>query len=412
MKGVAENRKTFWILLFLFLAWVVGNIDKMAINVAMIPIAEEFSLDSKQTGLILSVFFLGYTIMQLLGGWLADKYGSRNVLISSLLLWSVFTGLTGAAWSFTSLLVIRFLFGFGEGSFPSASTVAIAENVPKNNRAKAKSILLSASVVGAALGTILSSSIITAFGWKSMFFVFGVLGIIICFFLWIYLPKRKKGDIDQVKIQTVQKVGLKQIFREPMIWSLFIMWFGMCILTWGLSSWSPSYWIKVRNLDMVSMGFLTSIPLILGFFSTNFSGWMLDKYMRGRERYWGATGALIGGVCLYFMFQASTIQIAIIFQCISTIAFTLVNTTVFSLPLKYFPQGIIGSATGIINFGGQMAGVISPSIIGFIISASGGSYNSAMMFLVICSIIPVIASLTINTKKFQQTTVQDSAVSY
>ncbi|MGC8001054.1 MFS transporter, partial [Salmonella enterica] len=78
-------------------------------------------LKPSDLGILLSSFFLGYSLLQLPGGWLADRYGSRPVIVISILLWSVFTGVTGVAWSITSLVVIRFIFGLGEGAFPAAS---------------------------------------------------------------------------------------------------------------------------------------------------------------------------------------------------------------------------------------------------------------------------------------------------
>lgn len=101
----------------LFLAWAIGYSDRIVMSTAIIPISREFALDAARAGLLLSVFYVSYAVMQLLGGWLSDRYGSRVVVVMCVALWSLFTGLTGLAWSFGSLLVIRFMFGVGEGFF-------------------------------------------------------------------------------------------------------------------------------------------------------------------------------------------------------------------------------------------------------------------------------------------------------
>ncbi|KQL43617.1 hypothetical protein AN963_29850 [Brevibacillus choshinensis] len=401
MEQVNQKRK-YILLVILFLAWLVGNIDKVAINFAVIPMGKELGFDAKQTGLILSSFFLSYAIMQLLGGWWADKKGSRNVLIISVALWSIFTALTGAGWSLGSLILIRFLFGLGEGSFPSASSVAIGENFTKPERARAKSVLLAASPFGAMLGGILASWLILSTGWRSMFGIFGILGVLITVLLWRFLPKREQKlatNVIEGKEQPMVKPSMKQVLKTPMVWSLLLMWFGMSIVTWGLISWMPSYWINVRHLNMVSTGLISSIPAIAGVVFTIFSGWMLDKYLKGKEKYWGTFGALISGIFLYLMFTAPTIQLAVFYNTLCMIGITFVNTTVFSMPLKLMPQEVIGSATGAINFGGYIAGVIAPSAMGYIITT--GSYDAALLFLVICTVIPVIAGLTIRTKKLR-----------
>lgn len=143
----------------------------------MIPISQEFGLTETQVGLILSSFFLSYAIMQPIRGSLADKFGSRKVILVSVVVWSLFTILTGTAWSFLSLIVIRFLFGIGEGSYPSASSVAVAESFSQHERARAKSILTSATTIGSVLATLVAASLSQHFGWQIMFVILGVLGL-------------------------------------------------------------------------------------------------------------------------------------------------------------------------------------------------------------------------------------------
>jgi len=105
----------YLILGVLFVSWIIGYFDKNAINVAAIQISKEFDLSPSQIGMIMSSFFISYSVMTLVGGILADKYGSRKVITTIMLLWSIFTALTGMAWSFASLVALRFVFGAAEG---------------------------------------------------------------------------------------------------------------------------------------------------------------------------------------------------------------------------------------------------------------------------------------------------------
>ena len=123
-------RKRNWILALLFLGWALGNLDRYIMNYAVLSITEDLNLSASSTGILLSSFFAGYALMQLPGGWLADRFGARKVLITSVILWSIFTGLTGAAWSLTSMIMIRFLFGIGEGGFQPASSKIISQVFP------------------------------------------------------------------------------------------------------------------------------------------------------------------------------------------------------------------------------------------------------------------------------------------
>lgn len=96
------------ILALLFLGWSLGNLDRYIMNYAVVSITGDLQLDASSTGIILSAFFLGYAIMQIPGGWLADKFGAKRVLLMAVIMWSIFTGLTAIAWSLTAMIVIRF----------------------------------------------------------------------------------------------------------------------------------------------------------------------------------------------------------------------------------------------------------------------------------------------------------------
>ncbi|MFE4708834.1 MFS transporter [Peribacillus simplex] len=398
MEGnVGREKQKYIILGLLFITWIINYLDKLSINIAVIPIAKEFHLNESQTGLIISVFFMSYAVMQLIGGWLSDKYGSRKIILISLLLWSVFTILTGYAWSFISLIVIRLLFGLGEGSFPAASSLALAESFPKAERGRAKSVLTSATTIGGLLSTVIAASLITTIGWRSLFYAFGILGILMSVLLFFFLKPPVTENVKDVE-QKATKVPFKKLLKMPMLWQLMIMYFGVSIVNWGLASWMPSYLVKVKHLDLVSMGAISMIPAAVGFISVLTTGWIIDKFMVGREKYLIIIGAIISGVCVYLMAHAPSIPLVITYQSINNIGALLATTTILTLPLKYFSPGTIGTAVGFMYFGGQLAGAISPSIMGFVISLFNGSYNAAFIFLMLAMIIPIITALTLRTK--------------
>src|SRR5690242_7578272 len=98
-----SKRTRNWILALLFLGWSLGNIDRYIMNYAVLSITKDLQLSASSTGILLSSFFAGYAIMQMPGGWLSDKFGPRKVLLIAVISWSIFTGLTGAAWSLASM---------------------------------------------------------------------------------------------------------------------------------------------------------------------------------------------------------------------------------------------------------------------------------------------------------------------
>lgn len=393
--ATANSKNKYLVLGLLCLGWIINYFDKVAINVAVIPISQEFGLSETQVGLILSSFFLSYAIMQPIGGSLADKFGSRKVIIISVVGWSLFTILTGTAWSFLSLIVIRFLFGIGEGSYPSASSVAVAESFPQHERARAKSILTSATTIGGVLATLVAASLSKSFGWQFMFVILGIVGLLLAALYAKFLHPIGAQAVAAKK--TVEKLPLRKLLKISMLWKLMAIYFGISMVTWGMMSWMPTYMVKVRHLDMVSMGALASIPAILSFATVLLTGWLLDKRMVGRERLLIVIGSFIGIISLYLLSKAPTVALVVAYQALANIGLAAAVTTTLTMPLKYIDPSSVGAASGLIYLGGQTAGVIAPTAMGFMIQQFNGSYDAAFWLLIIAVAIPFVVGMTLRT---------------
>lgn len=396
MEKSTVSKQKYIILGILFFTWIVNYLDKLSMNVAIIPIAEEFHLNETQAGLVISVFFMSYAVMQLVGGFLSDKYGARSMILISVVLWSIFTIMTGFAWSFISLIAIRLLFGIGEGSFPAASSLAIADNFPKAERGRAKSTLTAATTVGSMISAIVAAALIMSIGWRNLFFIFGTLGFFLTIALYFLLKPNTQYRENTQTVKT--KVPLKKLLKMPMLWQLMLMYFGVSIVNWGLTSWMPTYMVKAKHLDMVAMGAVSIIPALAALVAVVLTGWLIDKHAVGKEKYLIMGGAFIAGISLFFMTNASSIVMVVLFQSITTAGCLFATTTILTLPLKYFSHDVIGTATGFMYFGGQMAGAISPSVMGFVITLFNGSYSAAFLFLMVMIIIPIVTAMTLHTK--------------
>ena len=330
--------------------------------------------------------------MQLLGGWLSDRYGSRIVVVMCVAAWSVFTGLTGAAWSFISLVVIRFLFGVGEGFFSPASSVTVAETFPKEERARAKSFLISTVFLGNAAGSAGVALAVVYLGWRSAFHILSVIGLVVAGILWLALRGGMAGQ--RGKIGERPKNQLRELVRRPDALKLTFIWFGTSIVYIGMISWMPSYLLKTYRIDLLHIGIASTIPYLIAFFGTNAVGWLLDRHGKGREKSFMMAGALGSAVFLALMISTSSITLLVVFWTLCLLSFNFVYATVFSIPLKHFPEHLIGSATGLMNFGGQLAGSLAPFVMGTLIVMFGGSYLAALSFLVASALFAFIVATT------------------
>ncbi|MFE0506581.1 MFS transporter [Peribacillus butanolivorans] len=397
MHAYATNkkRKTI-IIILLFIGMTLSYIDKASINVAIIPIQKELQLNSFESGLVLSIFFFSYAFMHLLGGWLTDKYGSRKVLVLSILAFSLFTTFTSFAWSFASLLLFRFLFGIGEGSVFPASIRSISDNFPENERGRASSFFLSAQTFGGAIGSVTIGVLVVSLGWRSMFVSIGIIGVLVAWAFWVYLKSPADAQINNEK-QNQKKVSYKKVFKTNNFWKLFFTKFFSNIVNWGMISWMPSYLVS-KGLDLLSASALMSIPYLASFLMFNVNGWILDKYMSGREKYLAVAGSISSGVFLYMMFNATSVTLGIVYMTFNAISIAFIGTSLYTMVIKYSPKELTGSVTGLVSFGGQIAGGISPVVIGFVLTLFKGSYNAASWFLITAALAGAIASITIKNK--------------
>ncbi|WP_394234808.1 MFS transporter [Niallia oryzisoli] len=397
---MVSSRRRNWFLALLFLGWALGNLDRYIMNYAVLHITEDLNLNASSTGLLLSSFFAGYAIMQLPGGWLADRFGARKVLITSVVMWSIFTGLTGAAWSMVSMIVIRFLFGIGEGGFQPASSKIISQAFPKEKRAGAMSIMLSSGGIVALIIPVLSVTLLSTIGWRTTFVIIGFIGAIIAALYWYVIKLPNSPDTENKQVSNgVKKGSFKMLFQTPMMLNLFIAYFSLYAVNWGLATWLPTYLVDVRGLDLVSLGWLQTIPGVAQLVGIYLSGYLIDKLAKGREKIVGAFACVLISILLYLMFTASTVTSFIIYQTVIMLIISFIIILLPALVLKNLPSAVAGSGMGLVNTGGQLAGFITPLAIGFIVEAFNGSFNAAFWMLIIFAFICAVALLTINFEK-------------
>ncbi len=384
-------RKLF-ILASLLLSWMLANADRIAMTIAIIPISKEFGLDAQSSGYVLSAFYVSYALMQLGGGWLSDRFGSRVVLVGCVAAWSVFTGLTGMAGSLAALLIIRFCFGIGEGAFNPASSVAISVVFPKKERARAKAVVTGAIFIGGALGTGSIAALIHGYGWRVAYHVLGYIGIAMALILWYSIRDVRPRVVSKSGAKSAPKFG--PVLRMAFMRKTTLIYFFSNIVLIGLISWMPTFLVKTRHIDVVHVGFASAVPYIVAFISLNVVGWLLDKVGHGRERWFIVIGGIWVVVFLGLMTLDTSLTVVLTFWTLSMIGSTIVYGTIWAIPLTHLPDEFVGTGSGIINFGGQVAAAVAPAAMGLLIGLSHGSFTPALLFLVGSGAALVLVGLT------------------
>lgn len=387
--------------------YLVAWLDRMAISMALPSMMKDLDLSPTLAGTIMSAFFLGYAAFQMPGGMLSDKVGPRKVITGALAWWSIFTGFTGMVSSISSMMIVRFLFGVGEGIFPGPVWRVIGNWFSKKDRATANSLILTTVALGPALTPLIVAPILGAYGWRVMFYILGIMGVVCVIASWFYIsntPKEHKGipqaELDEheaevaadalIADKVMAKASLGQLMASPAIWILFVSVLTLTITIYGYLTWLPAYLIKVRGLSLAKAGIAASVPFFFASIGMAASGWLSDKYFRNNRKYLVIASELIGAFFLYQFFNVADMAAAQIYQCVAAFFLYMALGAIWTLPVLMIPVHLMGSGAGFVNTGGQLGGFLAPIAIGFMIDYFGGNYVAGFNVLIGSSVFSAL----------------------
>ncbi|MBT5927731.1 MAG: MFS transporter [Verrucomicrobia bacterium] len=292
-----------------FLLSVLLYVDRACIATAKDSITSDLNLSDTQWGWVMSAFALGYAFFQTPTGAIADRFGPRILLSSVVVLWSIFTGLTGMARGFFSLFAVRFLFGAGEaGAFPGMAR-AVFSWIPMSERGLAQSINFSGSRLGAAFAMPLVTWLLVTTGWRNMFLILMGVGFVwtVLWYLWFRDEPTQHTSISDTEKNYIlenrqpvdasqkQHVPFSLMARSPNMWMAMVQYFCSNFTFFFALSWLFPHLKKTYGLDTMETGLYTSAPFIGGAVGSLFAGWMIDRiYKKGQWQLSRRLPAMIG----------------------------------------------------------------------------------------------------------------------
>jgi len=279
-----------------FLLSVLLYVDRACISTAKEAMTRELNLSKEQWSWVLASFAFGYALCQTPAGVLADRLGGRAVLTTIVTAWSVFTGLTAAAWNFVSLLVIRFLFGAGEaGAFPGMARVVYSW-IPVRERGVVKGVNFSGSRIGAALAMPGVAWLIHQLGWKLSFAVLMAAGLVWSALWWVWFrddPTQKQGlaraeleyilqnrqDPDRAAAPPA-RLSIRTLLASGNLWLMMTQYFGSNFTFFFSLTWLYPYVQSKYHLTAVDAGFYAMVPVLGGAAGNILSGVVVDVLYR------------------------------------------------------------------------------------------------------------------------------------
>ena len=390
------------VLFFLFLLSIITFLDRVCMNVVSKYVKEDLDLDNQSFGYILGAFSLAYALFELPTGILGDRIGPRKVLTRVVLWWSGFTALTGTAFGFVYLLIVRFLFGMGEaGAYPNAS-IAIARWFPAVEVGRAQSVIWAAGRIGGALTPLLVIPLVHLVGWRMAFFILGVVGSIWAA-VWYYLfrdnPSEHKGitqkEIEEIEsarknAQISHKIHWKTIIKNPNIWLLMIMCHLFFYASYFFTNWSSTYFQEGRMMtedqtkNFISLSyFLGAIGCIVGGFASDF---MSKKFgLKLGRRIVGVAGLGLSSICFLGAGMTTDNQLAGYLLALCVFLKDLTLPVAFAVCVDIGKRNA-GTVTGAMNFAGQMGGFFITIIFGTIVQQTG-NFNYPLFLIAGCLVV-------------------------
>ncbi len=397
----------YWILLALFVTTTINYVDRATLSMAAPMIRKDLGIDPVAMGYVFSAFGWSYAALQIPGGWLLDRFGSRLVYGLALFLWSIMTfmqgtvGFLAGASAFAALLVLRFLLGVAEApAFPGNSRIVTAW-FPAHERGFSSAVFNSAQYFALAAFTPMMGWILVRWGWQAVFYTMGLAGVLLGFAWFAFVrdpavhPAVNQAEIDyirsggglaglQAEASRIRWTYVRQLVTNRMMIGVYVGQFGINTITWFFLTWFPTYLVQAKGMSILKAGLVASIPAVLGFAGGLLGGYTSDWLLkRGKSLTFARKAPIILGmtfsssIVLANYVTAEWVVIALMSLAFAAKGFGALGWVVVS---DTSPKEMVGLSGGIFNFAGNLASVATPVVIGYILAITE-SFNGALIYV-------------------------------
>ena len=363
------------VLLLLGISVFINYIDRGNLSIAAPMLKDELGISASQLGMLLSAFFWTYASLQLLSGWLVDRWNVNWVFASGFVLWSGATAAMGITHTFAMLFVLRLLLGIGESvAYPSYSKI-IATNFPQEHLGIANAVLSSGLVLGPGFGMLFGGLLMARFGWRP-FFIFLGLASMLWVLPWLkWMPKKAYARYEG----TSGGPNLLQFVQLRSAWGCCIGLFCSNYVSYFLITWLPFYLVRERHFSMEKMAKVGGIAYLLGACFATLSGWLSDRWIHSGatptrvRKTFTATGLALSGIFVGLAAFGNP-GYCVAALILGVIFFGACAGNVWAITQTLAGPKAAGRWTGFQNCVGNFAGVVAPALTGFVLDRTGHFY--------------------------------------
>ncbi|SFV16112.1 Sugar phosphate permease [Methylobacterium sp. 174MFSha1.1] len=421
-----------WVVMgLIFIVYTLAAADRANIGIVLPFVKKEFAMSNTEAGAVVSLFFVGYAVMQIPAGFLVRRLGTRVVFPVFMLLTSLFTGLLGTSGSVLALKLNRLALGIAEAPLPVSMLSTVNRWFPAREKGTAVGLFLAAAKFGPVIVPPLGALIIATLGWQYVFYICAAPGIVFAV-LWYFLvvdeparsrfvsaaeaehirdapssrpdaatiaaapPARRFDRLDRViRGRPVRLIATaRETFRSGNVWGLALGYLMMTGIINVILAWLPTYLTTVKQFSLMNVGFVASAPFVGGVLGNIIGGWFSDRVVGKRRK----PTILISAVSTVFMMYAlihapnEPVTLAI-----------LLFLTGFLLNVGYssftvYPAGLTTKdayplAVSVVNTGGQAGGALFPFLTGLLLDAF--SWDAVFLFLAASALVALAVMLLV-----------------
>lgn len=379
----------------------ISYIDRTNISVAAIAMQEQFQWSETTKGYVLSSFFVGYILLMVVSGALANRYGGWIVLGVAVLWWSLFTALTppAALISLPVLIAARIALGLGEAAVFPASINMVGRWVPLESRSRAVALCGSMLSIGTMVSLPLTGWLVRDYGWPVPFYAFGAVGLV-----WAWFWFRNVGGgrgIEEPVAAAKKAIPWGRLLSTPAVWAIIVAHFCSNWSLYVLLAWLPSYFKTTFGVSLANAGLLSAAPWLGYFVMANVGGWWADRLLKqGRSptfvRKFMQVTALVGAATFLLLLQgagSATTGMLLMLGACGTLAFCLSGFAVnpFDVAPRY--ADVIW---GMSNTFGTMPGIVGVAVTGWLVDRTG-SFDAPLVLTAAVSLVGAVVYLAIGS---------------
>ncbi|ERK12350.1 D-galactonate transporter [Pantoea sp. AS-PWVM4] len=400
-----KGKFRFIILTVLSVSIAINYIDRAAMSVAIPFMSQELHFSPTDSGLLLSAFFWSYVLFQLPGGWLVDKLGPRITFALSSLGWGLATAACGLASSIAALVGFRFVLGAVEAPSYPASSSTVTRWFPRQERSFAAATFNNGSKIGGTLAIPIISFLIALVGWRMTFVISGLVAVVwaLAWYLWYRDPREHKAvSAEEVAFieanqdpQNGEPMSVRQLLAQRTVQAMMAGFFCINFVSYFFFTWFPTYLVETFHLSLMKFGLLGMLPGIAAIVGGWCGGLLSDSLVRrgyslSVARKIPLVGGMLGSATIGLAAFSPTVGLALSALCFANFAATFASAALWALPSDVAPnRANVATIGGIQNMAANLAGIISPILIGVIMQFT----HSFVIPLEIAGVIGVVGAL-------------------